>query len=88
MHSHASVYNLAIADSIEHQCNTSDPCFTNPLVSSPDPTLKEGKGSGELGLNPWVYTDEFPHTNEISTLAQSRLTYCRNATDHSSGTVI
>ena len=24
------------------------------LVSSPDPTLEEGKGSGEFGHNPWA----------------------------------
>ena len=24
------------------------------IVSSPDPTLEEGKGSGEFGHNPWA----------------------------------
>ena len=29
-------------------------CHVTPtLVSSPDPTLEEGKGSGEFGHNPW-----------------------------------
>jgi hypothetical protein len=27
---------------------------TRDLVSCPDPTLKEGKGSGEFGHNPWA----------------------------------
>ena len=28
--------------------------FSIALVSSPDPTLEEGKGSGEFGHNPWA----------------------------------
>ena len=41
------------------------------LVSSPDPTLEEGKGSGELGQNPRACAEEFPRANEIAALAQS-----------------
>ena len=41
------------------------------VVSCPDPTSKGGKGSGELGTNPWSYTEKFPHTNRIAALALS-----------------
>ena len=33
--------------------------------------LQGGKGSGELGQNPWACTEEFPCANEIAALAQS-----------------
>ena len=46
-------------------------------VSFLDLTLKEGKESCELGVNPWACVEEFPSANQISALAQS---YCRNAT--------
>ena len=52
------------------QCNWGTTC--NHLVSSPDPILEEGElGSGELGTSTWAYVEEFPCTNQISTLAQS-----------------
>ena len=37
----------------------------------PRPHLRGGKGSGELGQNPWAYAEEFPRANEIIALAQS-----------------
>ena len=39
------------------------------LVRRPHP--RGGKGSGELGQNPWACAEEFPHANEIVALAQS-----------------
>ena len=39
------------------------------LVPRPHP--RGGKGSGELGQNPWACTEEFPRANEIVALAQS-----------------
>ena len=42
-------------------------CFS--LVPRPHP--RGGKGSGELGQNPWACAEEFPRANEIVALAQS-----------------
>ena len=42
--------------------------FTS-LVPRPHP--RGGKGSGELGQNPWACAEEFPCANEIVALAQS-----------------
>ena len=39
------------------------------LVPRPHP--RGGKGSGELGQNPWACAEEFPRANEIVVLAQS-----------------
>ena len=39
------------------------------LVPRPHP--QGGKGSGELGQNPWACAEEFPRANEIVALAQS-----------------
>ena len=39
------------------------------LVPRPHP--RGGKGSGELGQNPWACAEEFPRANEIVALAQS-----------------
>ena len=39
------------------------------LVPRPHP--RGGKGSGELGQNPWTCAEEFSHANEITALAQS-----------------
>ena len=39
------------------------------LVPRPHP--RGGKGSGELGQNPWACAEEFPRANEILALAQS-----------------
>ena len=44
------------------------------LVSFPDPTLCEGKGSGDFGQNPWSSwrpMEEFVRANQIAALAQS-----------------
>ena len=37
----------------------------------PRPHLQGGKGSGELGPNPWACAEEFPHANQIAALALS-----------------
>ena len=37
----------------------------------PRPYPQEGKGSGELGLNPWACAVDFPCANQIAGLAQS-----------------
>ena len=40
-----------------------------PYISLiPRPHLQKGKGSGELGQNPWACTEEFPRANEIAAL--------------------
>ena len=44
------------------------------LVSSPDPTLEEGKGSGDFGQkawSSWQSAQEFTRANQIAALAQS-----------------
>ena len=43
--------------------------YSTSLVPRPHP--RGGKGSGELGQNPWACAEEFPRTNEIVALAQS-----------------
>ena len=42
---------------------------TTSLV--PRPHLQGGKGSGELGQNPWACAEEFPCANQIAALALS-----------------
>jgi hypothetical protein len=42
-----------------------------PLVSSPDPTLEEGKGSGEFGHSPWARERKLSTPMRLSALAQS-----------------
>ena len=37
----------------------------------PRPHFQGGKGSGELGQNPWACTEEFPRANQIAALALS-----------------
>ena len=37
----------------------------------PRPHLQKGKGSGELGPNPWACAEEFPRANQIAALALS-----------------
>ena len=37
----------------------------------PRPHLPGGKGSGELGPNPWACAEEFPRANQITALALS-----------------
>ena len=37
----------------------------------PRPHLQRGKGSGELGPNPWACAEEFPRANQITALALS-----------------
>ena len=44
------------------------------LISSPDPTLEEGKGSGDFGQKAWSSwrpVEEFARPNQIAALAQS-----------------
>ena len=41
------------------------------VCSSPDPTLEEGRGFGELGQNAWACAKEFPRAKEVTALAQS-----------------
>ena len=40
-------------------------------ISSPDPTLEEGKGSGELRPKAWSCAEKFSHANQITALVQS-----------------
>ena len=45
----------------------------DPIICSlvPRPHLQRGKGSGELGPNPWACAEEFPRANQIAALALS-----------------
>ena len=47
---------------------------TKSIVSSADPTLCEGKGSGDFGLKAWSFgrpAEKFPCANQIAALSQS-----------------
>ena len=50
---HASMSLNLVANAWFQHGNTSTALTHELLVSSPDPTLAEGKASGEFGLNPW-----------------------------------
>ena len=47
------------------------PNFPSNTSLVPRPHPRGGKGSGELGQNPWACAEEFPRANEIVALAQS-----------------